>query len=302
MKNLFIVFMLIGSTSFASAASKSFAKITGPYFGQTPPGIEPIPFAKGLLSNQNQIEINSVFSPRGDEFYYVTREKESERYDLRYTKLVNGLWTEPRRLKLAGDYSVVDITMSFDGKRLYFCSDKPFDWKSVDGYDIWYSIRTDSGWSNPIHLGTEINSNKRETQPSFTLTGDILFPSSRDGSIEQSADIYYAKFVDGSFLEPERLSEAINTQYNEGNSFISPDGSYILFARWGSPDDGGKGLYISFKQKDGSWSLAKNTKPILKHYGSLAALSHDGKYLLFSTRKGIYWVDVAVIDIMRDSL
>ena len=58
---------------------------------------------------------------------------------------------------------------------------------------------------------------------------------------------------------------------------------------------GGKGLYISFRNEDGSWSQAKDTGLD----GSLASLSPDGEYLLYSAGGDIYWVDADYIDQFR---
>ena len=293
-----LCFLLFISTNIIAA---DFPQLSGPYLGQKVPGLKPIPFAKGLLSTKKQVEINSVFSTDGNEFFYVTRQFRKQRYDLMYSNHINGNWTEPKRLKIAGDYSVVDIALSPDGKRLYFCSDLPTIWLKPEGYDIWYVERTESGWSEPVHTGTNINSPFKETQPTFTRSGTVYFPSRREGTNDESADIFFAEFKDGEFLEAKPLPESINSIYNEGNSFIAPDESYILFARWGSPKhiDGGRGLYISFKMPDGSWTEAINTAPVLGIYGSLAALSPDGRYLFYSTKRGIYWVDAKVVDKLK---
>jgi hypothetical protein len=102
-------------------------------------------------------------------------------------------------------------------------------------------------------------------------------------------------------MEPVRLPDSVNSEYNEGNSFIAPDGSFILFARWDMPKSigGGKGLYISFRESDGGWTEAINTAPVLAVRGSLAALTHDGKYLLWSTPQGIHWVDMRALQQLR---
>jgi Tol biopolymer transport system component len=278
-----------------------FPHLTGPYLGQIPPGMKPESFASGLLSAENEIEINSVFSPDGNEFYYVIREESSERYDLMFTHIQNGAWTRPGRLKLAGEYSVADVALSPDGTRLYFCSDMPTFWENAKGFDIWYVERQESGWSEPVNVGRNINSIGGETQPSFTTDGSMYFPSWPTDSEKNSVDIYFSRYSNGTFQDAVPLPDTVNSEHNEGNSFVAPDGSYILFARWGMPVsiDGGKGMYISFRQPDGGWTSAKNTLPVFGVYGSLAALSHDGKYLLFSTRQGIYWVDADIVEQLK---
>jgi Tol biopolymer transport system component len=259
--------------------------------------MKPESFAAGLLSATDEIEINSVFSPAGDEYYYVIRQRQSERYKLMFTHMENDTWTAPESLRLAGDYSVADIAFSPDGNRLYFCSEMPSSWDEAEGFDIWYVERTETGWSMPVNAGEKINSPGGETQPSFTADGSMYYPSWPRNSATDSVDIYYSRYMNGEFSEPVPLPDSVNSEHNEGNSFVAPDGSYILFARWGMPKsmDGGKGLYISFSRSDGSWTRAKNTKPVFGIYGSLAALSHDGKYLLFSTPQGTHWVDVKIL-------
>ena len=64
---------------------------------------------------------------------------------------------------------------------------------------------------------------------------------------------------------------------------------------------GGKGLYISFKKEDGSWTQAKNIKPTINTNGSLATLSPDGKYLFYNCNldQNIYWLDAKIIEDLK---
>lgn len=278
-----------------------FPQLTGPYLGQEPPGMTAEIFASGILVARDGDAINSVFSPDGQEFYYVVLEDQSPRYNLWFTEITDGTWAKPKELRLAGDYEVADIALSPDGNRLYFCSDMPTFWEDAEGFDIWYAERTGGGWSEPINAGKNINSPGGETQPSFTADGTMFFPSWHEGSQTESVDLYYSRFIDGAFMEPVRLPDSVNSEYNEGNSFVAPDGSFILFARWNMPEsiDGGKGLYISFKKPDGSWTQATNTAAVLPIRGSLAALTHDGRHLLWSTPQGIHWVDVRALEQLK---
>jgi Tol biopolymer transport system component len=107
-------------------------------------------------------------------------------------------------------------------------------------------------------------------------------------------DLFYSKYENGKFSDPVKLSEAINSPYAEGKPFIAPDESYLLFIRYDMPAsiDGGRGLYISFKREDGSWTPVKNTNL----NGSLPKITPDGKYLFFSKGGDIYWVDAKIIE------
>jgi hypothetical protein len=294
-------FALVLALTTAYAQDTEFPLLAGHYLGQEPPGMTPEIFASGVLVAKDGDAINSVFSLDGKEFYYVVLEDRSPRYNLWFTETVDGTWVKPRELRLAGNYELADIALSPDGNRLYFCSDIPTYWEDAEGFDIWYVERTGDGWSEPINAGQQINSPGGETQPSFTSDGSIYFPSWHEGSQTESVDLYYSNLINGEFVEPVRLPDSVNSEYNEGNSFVAPDGSYILFARWDMPEsiDGGKGLYISFRKPGGGWTEATNTAPVLRIRGSLAALTHDGKYLLWSTRKGIHWVDVRALEQLK---
>jgi len=278
-----------------------FPQLTGPYLGQSPPGMTPEIFASGILVAKDGDAINSVFSPDGREFYYVVLEDGSPRYNLWFTEIGDGIWAKPSELRLAGEYEAADIALSPDGNRLYFCSDMPTFWEDAEGFDIWYVERDGNGWSKPINAGRNINSPRGETQPSFTSDGTMYFPSLRKGSRNESVDLFFSEMINGEFMEPVRLPDSVNSEYNEGNSFVAPDGSFILFARWDMPEsiDGGKGLYISFREPDSGWTEAVNAAPVLAVRGSLAALTHDSKYLLWSTPQGIHWVDVRALEQLK---
>jgi Tol biopolymer transport system component len=54
------------------ACQDDFPILKGPYLGQKPPGMTPEIFAPGIVSTGLD-ELNSVFSPDGDEFYFCVR-------------------------------------------------------------------------------------------------------------------------------------------------------------------------------------------------------------------------------------
>lgn len=302
-KFILIMLFTLFSSTVHSADDTEFPLLKGPYLGQKPPGMTPKIFAPGIISTKDKYELNSVFSPKGDEFYYVIsssslqeKEKGIYFYYLMSSNRVNGVWTKPKRASFFKDKRVTDISLSLDGKRLYFCSEQGGVTDYTGPLDIWYIERDGDGWSNPVHLDAPINSPASDTQPNFTTDGTMYFSSGRGG--KGKGGLFYARLEDGKYLTAIRMGDAINGGPGfKGNSFVAPDESYVLFKRWGLPKDAKDktGMYISFKNKDGTWTKAKDTGL----GGSLAALSHDHKYLFYSNKADVYWIDAKIIETFR---
>ena len=205
--------------------------------------------------------MNSEFSPDGDEFYFelsTTTPEEKKRgvyfYIIMVSKRINGVWTKPEMAPFSGKYATMDHYFSPDGNRLYFTSDRPNNWDATPKNNIWYVERTDQGWSDPVILGPPIYMPEiRQGQVAIAANGTMYF--------RMGDDLFYSKYIDGKFTKPVLLPETINSPYAESKPYIAPDESFILFVRYDMPEsiDGGKGLYISFRKEDGSWTSAKNT-------------------------------------------
>jgi hypothetical protein len=242
----------------------------------------------------------------------------------------NGRWTKPEIATFSGEYGGVDPCVSLDGSTIYFCSNRPKPGRGEpeDHYDIWYVVRIDAGWSEPVNLGSPINSDAHEFYPSLTKDGTMYFQSRREGGIGAS-DIYRAKLVDGKYTEAELLPEPINSPGFEGDAFIAPDESYIIVSTRREEDNIGQSdLYLSFRAEDGSWSSLKNMGDKINSEGgeNCQILSPCGKYLFYTSRQykdlssvspltyetirkawaepqngygDIYWVDAKIIEELK---
>jgi len=290
-----ILFLFIAAS--ITAQQKNFPKLTGPYLGQNPPGMTPEVFAPGVISLEGRYELNSEFSPEGDEFYFelsTTTPEEKKKgkyfYVIMVSKRINGIWTKPEMVPFSGKYATMDFCFSPDGKRMYFTSDRPNQFDSKPKNNIWYVEREGDGWSGPVMLGIPIYKPKvRQGQHTLAENGTLYF---RSGD-----DLFCSEYTNGDFTEPVILPATINSPYAESKPYVAPDESFLLFVRYDMPVsiDGGRGLYISFKKKDGSWTTAKNTDI----QGSLPKFSPDGKYFFFSRGGDIYWVDAKVIEELK---
>jgi Tol biopolymer transport system component len=313
----------------ALCGTEGLPRPAGEYLGQKPPGMEPVMFAPGIVSTPMD-ELNSVFSPDGNLFLFSLKMPDRRRHTILFMEQKDGIWSEPAVAPFSGLHNDADPAISPDGQKIYFISKRPI--KQNDrrsDWDIWVVDRVPGGWGEPQHLPKPVNTERLEVYPSITQNGTLYFSSGRGGGLGKN-DIYRAEFVDGQFAEPENLGEAINSEYNEGDLFVAPDESYIIFVSSDRQFAFGNGdLYISFKMDDGSWAKAKNMgKGINTEWLEYCpVVSPDGKYLFFTSYRptgksieegprtfggireiygqpgnglgDIYWVDAKVIDKFR---
>jgi hypothetical protein len=324
---IFISIMLIATLAGCrqdTIREKENSVISGPYFGQSPPGNKPELFAPGIIST-GMYELNSVFFPDGKEVIWSVRVTPMK-WMMVMMKEENGIWGKPYLAPFNGEYGGVDPTVSFDGNRIYYCSNQPVNESdSTKDYDIWYVDRTQTGWSEPVNLGSPVNTDANEFYPSLTKKGDLYFQSWREGG-NGPTDIYKAVYADGTFGEVAPLPYPINGPGFEGDAMIAPDESYIIVStRRESENYGQSDLYISFLNEDGSWGELQNLGSDINSYAgeNCQTLSPCGKYLFFTSRRSIpvlkeinayqdlvdlelepgngqgdiYWVSVSALDI-----
>jgi len=277
MSPLLSVFMLLtGCTE-----KDDLPALSGPYLGQTPPGSEPLLFMPGLIST-NYIDHCIGFLREGLVCVFSIWEKGTY---FMYEK--DGRWTQPEKVPWQNEQGTTDFTAAPDGNTVYFQSRRltsPDD--NERETNIWKVEWTGEGWTEPVLLPPPANTEEfSEAYPSAAPDGSVYYFT---GSRPESGigDIYSSRFVDGSYLEAERLPSPINTYYYEVDPFISPDGSYLLF---GSDRPGGYGLmdlYISFLNEDGQWTNPYNAGPELNPFciPTRMSVTPDGKYFFFPSR------------------
>lgn len=210
-----------------------------------------------------------------------------------FMKEENGLWSDPQ----AAPFSRGNIqapVFSPDGRRLYFQAVWPNGQGSLD---IWYVEKTDSGWGPPQNPGPPLNTEKLESQPSLAANGNLYFTGTMD-SVEMGRGIYMAKFAESRYEKPIALGYPINTEFIDYTPFIAPDESFLLFSSSRpSREEKDLKLYVSFRNKQGTWDIPINlsAKLALKSSARFPFLSPDGKYLFFLSEGKIYWVGSDII-------
>jgi hypothetical protein len=268
------------------SASQEAKIIRGEYFGQTPPGMKAELFGAGIIST-GMPELNSVFFPGGKEVIFSV-EYGMMKWALVMAREENGRWLKPEIAPFSGEYGGVDPFVSYDGNRVYFCSNRPLkagDPAKAD-YDIWYVDRAGQGWGEPVRMDAPINSDTHEFYPTLTKSGTMYFQSRRPGGLGQS-DLYRAELVDGRYVKAEGLPAPVNSPGFEGDAMIAPDESYIIVSTARPPMPPAADLYVSFRKADGGWTDLINLGPEVNSAGgeNCQILSPCGKYLFFTSRR-----------------
>ncbi len=252
-----------------------------------PPDIKPELWGEGLISTPLD-ELNTVFSPDGTELYWSISMPDQTGVIV-FSRLVNERWSDPAVAPFSGHYIDWDPFFTPDGRKIFFVSNRPksgSEPRNPQDYDIWFTTRTASGWSEPENLGAPVNTNRAEFYPSIAADGTLYFSSGREGG-QGSLDIYRSRLVDGRYAEPENLGPEVNARTPEIDNYIAPDQSYLIFNSTGRADDLGRGdLYISYN-RDGHWTPAQHLPAGInspaREYCPIG--SPDGKWLYFTSKR-----------------
>lgn len=280
------------------------AQVTGPYFGQKPPGEKPEIFAAELLSARYGFVARIAFSPDGTECFFTVTDATFSRPRIFGTQRHGDIWSEPIVAPFTlGHVSSNEPFFSPDGTKLYFSSDESGK-SATNRRDIWVVERTPQGWGNLRRLPPPLNSEYTELFFSQAVDGTIYFISNRPGGLG-GFDLYRTRQEPGQPMRIENLGAPLNSPDDEWDPCIAPDGSFLVFASTRPGGRGGSDLYVSFNDGHGGLTAPLNLGGDLNSPADEYApsLSPDGRFLFFTRHDGkrgdIYWVAATVLERFR---
>ena len=234
--------------------------------------------------NSSALEYFPSLTIEGSKMIYTRRVNSDE--DFYESNFINGKWTEAKSLggKVNTNLNEGAQNISQDGQLLVFTGcNYP---EGVGSCDLYFSIKTNNGWSEPQNLGPIVNTDFWESSPSLSPDKrDLYFASSQAGGFG-GRDIWVThRLPTGKWSRPENLGEAINTSGDESCPFMHADNETLYFNSNGHTGYGMTDLFFSKKVNDSSWTVAENLGyPVntIDDQGSLIVAA-DGKTAYYAS-------------------
>jgi tetratricopeptide (TPR) repeat protein len=149
--------------------------------------------------------------------------------------------------------------------------------------DVFISFRVGAEWQTPQSIGTSINTKNHDANIAISPDGQKLFIY--HSTLEDGGDIYMSTLKGEIWGAPEPLNANINTKAWEGSVSLSANEQVLYFASERPEGYGGKDIYLSKKQADGTWGKAENLGPKIntKFNDDSPFIHPDGITLYFSS-------------------
>lgn len=170
------------------------------------------------------------FSPDGKTMV-ITRNTMGKKYgkgfvtlSLYFSEMVNGEWSKLKPFEFNSDnYNVGHAVFNEDGTRIYFSCDKE---GGMGGADIYYSEKKGASWSEPVNMGSEINTERDELFP-FILGNEIYFASNGHYGLG-GLDIFSASLTESGAVR--NIGAPVNSSHDDFGLIFDKSGRLGYFS------------------------------------------------------------------------
>lgn len=141
-------------------------------------------------------------------------------------------------------------------------------------------------WTEPERLGEPFNSKYDDGTPSLTSDGKTMYFTRcpYDPTRENNAECYESRRSGGVWSEPVRVLPGGDSTMMVAHPAISPDGQTLYFVSDKKGSIGGKDIWYTTKNADGTWSEAVNAGGIVNTRGDeMFPYVRDNDDLYFSS-------------------
>ena len=140
-----------------------------------------------------------------------------------YTAKLNtskGIWENIEELPFnSNDFDCMHPSVSADGQRLFFSSNRP---GGKGGLDLYVSYLQKGKWGNPVNLGDTINTAKNEIFP-FIHPDNTLYFASNGRKAVGGIDIFWTVKTQNGWFIPNAMPEPINSPSDDFGIIITED-------------------------------------------------------------------------------
>ena len=203
---------------------------------------------KPLPNNLNTFfqEGPGTYDASSDQFYFTRSDKKYDQdkkvhlniYSIKKTEIDQSKIALPLPFNTKG-YSTLHPAISPNGKRLFFASDRP---GGFGGMDLYYVNIENGGFSDPINLGPDINTEGDEVFP-YAYSEKQLFFSSNGREGIGNLDLFLAEHVIEKRWETFILGKDINTKEDDFSFGIKEDLSMGYFSSDRAGGEGADDIY-----------------------------------------------------------
>jgi len=129
---------------------------------------------------------------------------------------------------------------------------------------VMFSEKIGGTWSEPQHMGDEINHVAHDGATYLSADGSTLvlyYGDKRDLFQSKFAEGYKSQYMNGIWTKAEPLPAPINSVSWESSGCFSPDGQFFFFSSDRSEGYGELDIYMTKLESDGKWGRPINLGP-----------------------------------------
>jgi OmpA-OmpF porin, OOP family len=189
----------------------------------------------GALNNAGPNYINNV-SITGDTIILGNQylKKGKMRAGLSYSVNVRGQWTAPMPIQIQNDYNISDHANSFVSIKNGVILSAIQRAETVGQRDLYVSFWDGIKATEPVNMGTVINTEMEESSPYLAADNKTLYFASKGHSGFGGYDIFVTKRLDETWTnwsEPENLGPAVNGALDDEFFSLTPCGQFAIFSK-----------------------------------------------------------------------
>jgi outer membrane protein OmpA-like peptidoglycan-associated protein len=226
---------------------------------------KPEPFAKELSSLYHE---GPVCFDRTAETVYFSRNNlvngkekrakdQKQKMGLYVAKKSGATWSTPEALPfLSSEYDDCHPSLSIDGDKLFFASNRP---GGFGGMDLYVAYRVNESWSEPVNLGSEVNTKGNEVFPFVHADNTLYFASTGLGG-EGGLDLFMSTPDDAKWKTPVNMGKSFNTKGDDFGLIVDLNKINGYFASNGMGGQGGDEI-MGFHTEGGDLDDLLDNKP-----------------------------------------